>query len=170
MSTQNTSRNSNGYITGTYRSTKTGLLMQFRSSWEVEYMMLLDDDPSVHNYRYELPKIPYMDPVTRKDRIYHPDFIVYYIDGSMDIVEIKPFSKLKDPNVQAKKRWTEDFIARHFSHYGVPVRYVMITERDLPSRGDISKIPGLLDKLEEDGNNVVRSYRKNRKKACLFRH
>jgi len=69
--------------------------MSYRSSWELNFAKLLDDDANVVSYSYEAIIIPYLsNRSTGKMRRYFPDFCVTYSDGSRVIVEIKPKRKL----------------------------------------------------------------------------
>jgi hypothetical protein len=63
-----------------------------RSRWEIAYMMALDGSNLVHKWISE-PRnltITYLNPVNNKVKTYWPDFLVQYVSGEIDIVEIKP--------------------------------------------------------------------------------
>lgn len=63
-----------------------------RSSWELIYMRALDNSPVVAKWISE-PKtlnISYLSPIDRKVHQYWPDFLVQYINGDIEILEIKP--------------------------------------------------------------------------------
>lgn len=66
----------------------------YRSSWEFAFMNFCDNNPAVLNWTSESVKIPYFNPVTGKQTIYVPDFIVVYVDANQkqhtELVEIKP--------------------------------------------------------------------------------
>jgi hypothetical protein len=66
----------------------------YRSSWEMTFMMFCDNNPSVQQWASESVKIPYQDPLTGKQTIYVPDFMVVYVDRDMkkhaELIEIKP--------------------------------------------------------------------------------
>jgi NAD-dependent dihydropyrimidine dehydrogenase PreA subunit len=66
----------------------------FRSSWENHVMQFLDTHPSVIQWGSEAIKIPYKNPLTGKNTVYIPDFIIVYQDKSgnkrSEIVEVKP--------------------------------------------------------------------------------
>ena len=69
-------------------------LPSYRSSWEFTFMSFCDNNPAVLNWVSEGVKIPYYNPVSGKQTIYVPDFLVVYIDANQrqhtELVEIKP--------------------------------------------------------------------------------
>lgn len=70
---------------------------KYRSSWELIFMQVLDNNPAVLKWGSEVMKIPYMDPITGKRKMYIPDFIVVYQDaenkGHAEVIEIKPLKE-----------------------------------------------------------------------------
>ena len=66
----------------------------FRSGWEYTFMTFCDNNPSVQQWASEPVKIPYRDPLTGKQTVYVPDFLISYVDRNqkkhVEIVEIKP--------------------------------------------------------------------------------
>ena len=71
--------------------------IKYRSSWELVFMKFCDDNPSVVNWGSEVLRIPYRNPVTNKNTIYVPDFIVVYVDRNnrqhAEVIEIKPLKE-----------------------------------------------------------------------------
>ena len=69
-------------------------LPSYRSSWEFTFMSFCDNNPAVINWVSEGVKIPYFNPVSGKQTVYVPDFIVVYVDANQrqhtELVEIKP--------------------------------------------------------------------------------
>ena len=69
-------------------------LPSFRSSWEFTFMSFCDNNPAVLNWASEGVKIPYFNPVSGKNTIYVPDFLIVYVDANQrqhtEVVEIKP--------------------------------------------------------------------------------
>jgi hypothetical protein len=66
-----------------------------RSKWELMYMNALDMSPMVRKWISE-PKnlnIAYVSPLDKKIHQYWPDFVVQYIDGNVEILEIKPLKQ-----------------------------------------------------------------------------
>ena len=66
----------------------------YRSSWEMSVMLFCDNNPSVQQWSSESVKIPYRDPLTGKQTVYVPDFLVVYLDKNQkrhaELWEIKP--------------------------------------------------------------------------------
>jgi hypothetical protein len=71
--------------------------IKYRSSWEQVFMNFCDNNPSVVNWGSEVLRIPYYNPITKKNTIYVPDFIVSYIDRNgrqhTEVIEIKPLKE-----------------------------------------------------------------------------
>lgn len=67
---------------------------RFRSGWEHAFMRFLDNNEHVVNWASESISIPYRNPVTGKQSIYVPDFLITYRNKSnqliAELVEIKP--------------------------------------------------------------------------------
>jgi hypothetical protein len=72
-------------------------LPNYRSSWEFTFMSFCDNNPAVLNWASEGVKIPYYNPVSGRQTIYVPDFLVVYVDANQrkhtELVEIKPSSE-----------------------------------------------------------------------------
>jgi hypothetical protein len=71
--------------------------IKYRSSWEQVFMNFCDNNPNVVNWGSEVLRIPYRNPITKKNTIYIPDFIVSYIDRNgrqhTEVIEIKPLKE-----------------------------------------------------------------------------
>ena len=69
-------------------------LPRYRSSWELTMMRLADNHPNVVSCASEPIKIPYINPLTKKQTIYIPDFLFVYADKHgkqhQEIIEVKP--------------------------------------------------------------------------------
>src|SRR5277367_1037088 len=66
-----------------------------RSKWELMYMQALDTSPMVRKWVSE-PRnlgISYISPLDKKVHQYWPDFLVQYVDGNVEILEIKPLKQ-----------------------------------------------------------------------------
>jgi hypothetical protein len=79
----------------------------YRSSWELRFMMMLDENSNVISWSSEELVIPYRTKIKpRKVRRYYPDFWVKKRtkNNTVDIVvvEIKPAYQCKPPKKQAK--------------------------------------------------------------------
>ena len=66
----------------------------YRSGWEFTFMSFCDNNPSIQQWASECVKIPYRDPLTGKNTVYVPDFLIHYVDKNMkkhvELIEIKP--------------------------------------------------------------------------------
>jgi hypothetical protein len=67
---------------------------RYRSSWEWHFMKFCDDNDHILQWASESVSIPYRHPITGKQTIYVPDFLITY-QGSNgqtigELVEIKP--------------------------------------------------------------------------------
>lgn len=67
---------------------------RYRSGWEHAFMRFLDNNDHVVNWASESISIPYRNPVTGKQSMYVPDFLITYRNKSnqliAELVEIKP--------------------------------------------------------------------------------
>ena len=66
----------------------------YRSSWEFTFMQFCDNNPSILQWASEAVHINYRNPLTGKNTIYVPDFLITYIDANgqqhAEVIEIKP--------------------------------------------------------------------------------
>jgi len=66
----------------------------YRSSWELTAMMLFDNNDNIKQWASEAIQIPYRNPLTGKQTMYVPDFLIVYedLDGNkkVELIEIKP--------------------------------------------------------------------------------
>lgn len=116
------------YVQGNFYSKKNNVTFPYKSSYELAYLHQLESNPNVHQYIYEPFSLYYVD-VNDKRRTYIPDFMVLFIDGKIEITEIKPQIMLRDFDVQSKAKSCREYIAETFK--GVDMVYKFITERDL---------------------------------------
>jgi len=67
---------------------------RYRSGWELSFMQFLDNNDNVMQWASESIQIPYRNPVTGKQSIYVPDFLITYRtrDNTLmaEVIEIKP--------------------------------------------------------------------------------
>lgn len=70
----------------------------YRSSWELAVMRMCDNNPSIQQWASESVKIPYRDPLTGKQTVYVPDFLVVFVDRTQnkhaELWEIKPANQM----------------------------------------------------------------------------
>lgn len=69
----------------------------FRSLWERNVMIWLDENPNVKEWASEELFIRYEHPVTGKTAKYYPDFYVKMIDGTDRVIEVKPEKEVSRP-------------------------------------------------------------------------
>lgn len=66
----------------------------YRSSWEFVFMQFCDNNPSIIQWASEAVHINYRNPLTGKNTIYVPDFLITYQDAGgaqrAEVIEIKP--------------------------------------------------------------------------------
>jgi hypothetical protein len=66
----------------------------YRSSWEIAVMRMCDNNPAIQQWASEPVRIPYRDPLTGKQTVYVPDFLVMFEDKKekkhIELWEIKP--------------------------------------------------------------------------------
>ena len=87
------------YKTGLHKSPKCPEEFKYRSGWELDVAVVFDNDPNVISYEYEKISIPYVSNLkTKKIRIYYPDFLVTYANGTKSIIEVK-----RDDRITASK-------------------------------------------------------------------
>jgi hypothetical protein len=67
---------------------------RYRSGWELSFMIFLDNNDNVMQWASESIQIPYSNPVTGKQSIYIPDFLITYRTRQntliAEVIEIKP--------------------------------------------------------------------------------
>jgi len=83
-----------------------------RSSWETAFCMFCDNNDAIESWASEPIKIPYKDPLTGKQTVYVPDFLIKYSDRNqkfhVEMIEIKPSNQMilehvgKNPYNQAQ--------------------------------------------------------------------
>ncbi len=85
---------------GTFNSEKTKRTIFFRSGLELKFYQKLEKNPKVKDYRVENIYIEYFFDGTK--HTYIPDVLVEYVDGKIEMWEIKPKSQTKWPKNIAK--------------------------------------------------------------------
>lgn len=67
---------------------------RYRSSWELTFMSFADNNSSILQWASECIQIPYRNPLTGKNTIYVPDFLIVYQNKTgkviTELIEIKP--------------------------------------------------------------------------------
>ena len=70
-----------------------------RSSWEFTVMRMADKHPSIIQWASEPVRIPYYNPIKRRQSVYIPDFLFIYEDRQgkrhAELIEVKPAHQSK---------------------------------------------------------------------------
>ena len=104
-----------------YKGNPTNIV--YRSSWELQFMGLLDKNPNVLQWASEEVVVPYKSPLDNRWHRYFPDFIVRMRDRDgktvVKMIEIKPRSQSVPPEVRKDgQRITKKYL-REVATYGV---------------------------------------------------
>jgi hypothetical protein len=83
----------------------------YRSGWEFTFCNFCDNNPAIVQWASEPFMIPYRNPLTGKNTIYVPDFMIMYMDKNSqkhaEVIEVKPLKETslqeagKSPRAQA---------------------------------------------------------------------
>lgn len=80
-------------------------LPTYRSSWEFTFCQFCDHNPAVINWASEAIQIPYRNPVSGKQTVYVPDFLIVYQDKNerkhTELIEIKPSKEATMENAKS---------------------------------------------------------------------
>ena len=113
----------------------------YRSSWEFSFMQFCDNNPSVLQWASEPFMIPYGNPLTGKNTIYVPDFMMVYVDRNQqkhaEVIEVKPTKETSFESARSVRdraavalnmaKWSA---AQEFcKSYGM--RFRVVTENDI---------------------------------------
>ena len=118
---------------------------RYRSSWELSFMMFCDNNDHILQWASESVSIPYRNPITGKQTIYVPDFLITYRqkDNTVkaELIEIKP----KKQSVIESKMSSRDraVVAVNYAKWGAAQKWCarqgltfrVITENDMFSNG-----------------------------------
>jgi len=111
-----------GVLEGLKRCTRTS--EPYDSNWEREYMLVLEDDPTVKRWeRCRSLRIPYTKADGSKAN-YNPDFMVERDDGSKELHEVKGHHLLGDEDTKRKLSAGEAFCRARGMAYKVITRNV----------------------------------------------
>jgi hypothetical protein len=75
----------------------------YRSSWEKKFCLYCERTPAILWWSSESLCIKYFNPLDNKYHSYFPDFIIGTDTGKTWIIEIKPKSQFKKPNLPKRK-------------------------------------------------------------------
>lgn len=122
------SKGNTKYFTGKFYSHKNNRILTYRSSYELKFFLKLEEDDKVDSYVSEGLNIPYKNSYGKR-KIYVPDVLVLYTDGSMTVYEIKPSEMLKDADVILKAKACEKYLENICK--SKKISYKFLTERKL---------------------------------------
>ena len=142
----------------------------YRSSWERDVMVFLDESPKVDKWNSEEFVIRYFYEVDKKYHKYYIDFWVHWASGQTTLIEVKPKKqamppKTKNPRSKAKlneaftyiknrNKWdAADKVAKDNGY-----RFIIWTEDELEKMGIKKKQPGKLKKM-----TPMKPYRKKKR-------
>jgi hypothetical protein len=118
----------------------------YRSSWEFTFMTFCDNNPAVLHWASESVKIPYRDPLTGKNTVYVPDFLIVYVDKNQkkhaELIEIKPGNQAIKENV-GKNPMNQAAYIRNLAKWEAAqawckkygLRFRVVSERDIFHNG-----------------------------------
>lgn len=121
---------SSAYLTGKFFSAKNNTHMTYRSSYELKFFTILEEDPKIIAYQSETVAITYKDS-TGKSRTYIPDVIATHDTGDIFIYEIKPKVMLVNADVRLKAKACVKFFKEILKGKEIKATYKFITEDDL---------------------------------------
>jgi hypothetical protein len=79
----------------------------YRSGWEFVFMQFCDNNPAILQWASEAIHINYRNPLSNKNTIYVPDFLIIYMDKNgqkhAEVIEVKP---TKETTLEAAGRST----------------------------------------------------------------
>lgn len=121
---------SSAYLTGSYYSKKNKTKITYRSSFELKFFSMLEDDPEVIAYQSETLAIPYKNE-EGKTKTYIPDIIATYANGDMFVYEIKPKAMLANTDVRLKAKACVRYFKELLKNTDLKITYKFITEDSL---------------------------------------
>jgi hypothetical protein len=119
---------------------------RYRSGWEHAFMRFLDNNDNILQWASESISIPYRNPITGKQSIYVPDFLITYKNRNnqmiAEVIEIKP---KKQSVVESKMKANERaVVAVNYAKWDSATKWCrkqgllfrVITEDDMFRNGD----------------------------------
>jgi hypothetical protein len=119
---------------------------RYRSGWELAFMRFLDNNDSILQWASESISIPYRNPITGKQSIYVPDFLITYRNRNSqmvaEVIEIKP---KKQSVVESKMKANERaIVAVNYAKWDAATKWCkkqgllfrVITEDDMFRNGN----------------------------------
>ncbi len=144
------------YTSGVFWSEKNKRKYVFRSTYEFAYFYQLEANEKVTAYIVEPFEVPYLDPKYKFQRVYKPDVLVHYVDGTIKLLEIKPKSRLGSKEVMAKATGAKNYLKLHYPK----VHYEFITEEEIfKDKNDYKKLLGEIDPEKNKEKKIKRQAR-----------
>jgi len=108
-----------------YRGDPTNII--FRSGWERQLMVYLDENPNVLEYASEEIAIPYVSPKDGRIHRYFPDFWIKVRrpDGTIreHIWEVKPSKEAIEPKIKTREQILQESAAQKRRYYLDVMKY-----------------------------------------------
>jgi endogenous inhibitor of DNA gyrase (YacG/DUF329 family) len=120
--------NNHRFENGTIESSKCVGRCYYRSSYERKYIEeFIEPDENIVSYEIEPNKykVRYYNYNSGTICTYYPDFVLYKANGSIEIIEVKPWNLRNTPNNKSKRREMKRFCKMN------GYKYRLITEKDL---------------------------------------
>lgn len=143
----------------------------YRSHWEKNVMIWLDNNSDVKEWSSEEVVIPYFYEVDRRNHRYFIDFYIKWKSNKVTLVEVKPAKQLNPPvkgRGTSQKRYLNEASAfvMNMNKWEAANKFakkngwefVIWTEKELSSLGILKKSPGKIKKLKP-----MAPYRKKKK-------
>lgn len=90
--------------------------IRYRSGWELTFMMFCDNNEKVLQWASESIQIPYRNPLTGKQTIYVPDFMIVYQSKGKNIAELIEIKPKKQTMITEKVKSARDRAAVVVNH------------------------------------------------------
>lgn len=97
------------FYSGWYWSSTTGGLVAYESRLELARILLADFDPGVRGIVAQ--PFQMREQVAGVDRSHVPDLLLWHVDSSVSIVDVKPAHRLSDPKIRGVFDWTAEVVA-----------------------------------------------------------
>ena len=115
---------------------KNGETVQCESHAERKLTLIKDRDQRVRNYRSQPLRISYIDSED-KPHTYVPDFMVWLVDGSIEIHEVTLSERRLTLNARRREQAARDYCEKE------GLRYVVHTENTLPDDTEAANLLAL---------------------------
>jgi len=121
--------NEEKYIQPIDKTMNSGLLPEYRSSWEKAFMKYVDTSDKIKSWGTEPFPIRYVSPKDNQVHRYYIDFVLMMTDGSKHLIEIKPLGQCKMPVNLAKWEAAEMYCRQ------IGATFTVVTEVELKKWG-----------------------------------